>query len=508
MFKNLTGVHKPDILDCISNLSSDEVFTPPEMVNRVLDLLPANVWSNPNLRWLDPATKSGVFLREAAGRLMSGLSQVIPDEETRREHIFKKMLFGLSITELTGYIARRSLYYSKNAASDFSVVRFDKEHGNILYFKGLHHYVNRKCFHCGSPEGVLDRGDHLENYAYSFIHDNTKTLGKKYALSAFGDSMKFDVIIGNPPYQLQDAGDSTGASPIYQLFVEQAKKLNPRYLSMIIPSRWFAGGKGLDEFRTNMLNDKRISHLVDYLDAGDCFPGVEVKGGICYFLWDSQHKGLCEITTVMSGNRLPSAKRDLGEYDVFVRFNEAVSILRKVKAKGDPVFSSKVSTQKPFGFRTNFTNFRPDAFPGSVEIFANKEVGYVDDALITQNRAWLNKYKVLISMAYGAGEGFPHQIIGRPIVAGIPSCCTETYLVCGTFNTKKEALNMEAYLKTKFVRFLISLRKNTQHVTRDRFLFVPDIGSQSKWDDATLYKRFKLTSTEIAFIESIIKEMP
>lgn len=508
MFHNLVGNHRPDILDCISNLSSDEVFTPPEMANKLLDLLPVEVWSDPSLRWLDPATKSGVFLREAAKRLMIGLEGAIPDESARREHIFKNMLFGLSITELTGLIARRSLYYSKDASSQFSVVQFDMESGNLVYKRGTHHYVNGKCWHCGAPQGDLDRGEHLENYAYSFIHDNTKTLGLPYALKLFGDDMKFDVIIGNPPYQLQDAGESTGASPIYQLFVEQAKKLAPRYISMIIPSRWFAGGKGLDGFRETMLKDRRISHLVDYIDAADCFPGVEIKGGVCYFLWNAKHNGDCEITTVMNGEKLDTASRNLGTYDVFVRFNKAVSILEKVRAFGGDSVSKGMSNQKPFGFRTNFTDFKETPFPGGIQIYANKAVGWVEDQKIVVNRQWLDKYKVIISRSYNGGYTYPHQITNKPILAGRGSCCTETYIVAGVFDKKEEAESFESYMRTKFFRFMVGLRKITQDNPKDRFDFVPEQTYTKRWTDAELYQKYSLSPDEISFIESMTRELP
>jgi site-specific DNA-methyltransferase (adenine-specific) len=508
MFKNLVGAHKPDILDCISNLSSDEVFTPPSVVNQILNRLPNEVWSNPNYKWLDPATKSGVFLREIAIRLLEGLADIIPDETARREHIFKNMLFGLAITELTGLIARRSVYYSKDASSEYSVFPFDSMQGNIIYQRGRHHYVNGKCWHCGAPQGELDRGEHLENYAYSFIHDNTKIHQEPYALNKFGADMKFDVIIGNPPYQLQDAGESTGASPIYNLFIEQAKKLNPRYISMIIPSRWFAGGKGLDTFREDMLNDKRISHLVDYHDASDCFPGVSVEGGVCYFLWDNKHNGKCTVTTIVENEVLDELKRDLNEYDVFVRFNKAISILNKTNSKTTKFMSSMTSSRKPFGFSTNFKDFKDKEFSGSTKLYGKSVVGYVDNSKITINRQWIDKYKVIISAAYGTGSAWPRQVLGKPIITEKNTCCTETYMVIGSFDTLNEAKNLELYIKSKFFRFMVSLKKISQHNPKDRFDFVPLISFSEPTSDQELYKMFDLTNDEIAFIESMIKEMP
>lgn len=495
MFKNIIGTHKPDILDCISNLSSDEVFTPPSVVNQVLDLFPQEVWANSKLKFLEPACKSGVFLREIAKRLMVGLEQEMPDKNARRQHIFGNMLYGISITELTGYLTRRSLYYSKAADSDFSVIRFDSEQGNIHYSKGKHCYVRGKCIHCGSPEGLLDRGEQLENYAYQFIHRQ----------EVF--PMKFDVIVGNPPYQLQDAGESTGASPIYQHFINQAKALNPKYISMIIPSRWFAGGKGLDEFRDQMLNDKRLSHLVDFHNAADCFPGVEIKGGVCYFLWDSKYSGTCNVTPVLNGKRLECSDRFLNSYDILVRFNKAIPILEKVLKKNERMYSERMSSRKPFGFGTNFTDFKLEKFKGAVEIYANKKVGWLSKDKVLVNQHLIEKYKVFLSGAYNGGDAYPHQIINRPIVASNNSCCTETYFVCDYFDNVEEAKNLEAYIRTRFFRFLVWLRKISQHNPKERFSFVPMLDMTMHWTDAKLYKRYDISSDEIKFIEEMVREI-
>lgn len=498
--RSIEGRAKPDILDCISSLSSDEVFTPPALARKMLNLLPAEVWTNPDLKWLDPATKSGVFLREIARRLMDTLSDAIPDEEERRTHIYKNMLYGLPTTELTSLIARRSVYYTKDADSErFAVVRMGSEQGNIPWVDAKHTFVHGSCEECGAPES-LERGEARENYAYSFIHQNAYP-------QEFKD-MKFDVVVGNPPYQIADGGHGASASPVYQKFVEMAIDMAPQYVLMITPSRWFAGGKGLDRFRERMLHDDRMKRIVDYQDATECFPGVEIKGGVNFFLWSGSHHGPCEVTQVSKGAQVSSAVRYLGTSDVFVRSNDAISILDKVLASAEPTMDESVSSRKPFGFSTDFRDFVSVPGHDRVSIFARGLTGWVARDKILIHQDWIDRHKVLVSTSYNGGDHVPHQIIGAPVYAGPGTCCTETYLVCGDFDTQDEAENLAAYLRTRVCRFLVSLRKNTQHNTRDRFAFVPALDMTITWTDEMLYARYSLTPDEIAFIESQIKEMP
>ncbi|MDI7774969.1 Eco57I restriction-modification methylase domain-containing protein [Asticcacaulis sp. EMRT-3] len=289
----------PDVLTCIANLSNDEVFTPPEFANRMLDGLSdawavqhhgASIWADSKVRFLDPCTKSGVFLREIASRLIKGLAAEIPDLQRRVDHILTQQVFGIGITQLTSLLARRSLYCSKHAAGEHSVAKgFARDEGNIWFERTEHTWHNGKCSYCGASQEALDRGINLETHAYAFIHTDDI---KSRVAELFGGNMQFDVIIGNPPYQLSDDGFGTSAAPIYHHFVTQAKALEPRYMSMVIPARWFAGGKGLDEFRESMLADDRLRSIHDYLSASDVFPGVGLKGGVCYFLWDRENRGL------------------------------------------------------------------------------------------------------------------------------------------------------------------------------------------------------------------------
>lgn len=499
LLENILGAERraPDILDCLSNLSSDEVFTPPSIAGRMLDLLPNEVWTNPDLKWLDPACKSGVFLREAAARLMRGLKDHFPDEAERREHIFKNMLYGIAITELTGHISRRSLYYSKDASGEHSVIPFKDSAGNILQRRSEHHYVDRKCTICGSPDHLDAEGrEGLENYAYTFIHEK----------GIF--EMKFDIIIGNPPYQLEDGGYGASATPIYQHFVQKAKDLQPRLMSFIIPARWYAGGKGLDDFRAEMIADRSISHLVDYPKLFEVFPGVEIKGGVCYFLWDREHNGDCEVTTVIDGERISSARRDLRQGgDVLIRSNEAVSILEKVRAKGEATLDSQVSRQKPFGMRTFVSGSAAPSKKEPIKVFQRGGIGYVSEELITKHPEWLPKWKTLTPRAADGHGRVPMKVLGESITAAPNEACTETYLVAGVYGSKKEAENLGSYLQTKFVRLLVSLRKHTQDVNQTRFAFVPKLDMTKAWTDEELYERYELTEDEILHIESQILEM-
>lgn len=504
-----TTNYNPDVLSCLANLSNDEVFTPPGLVNNMLDLLPQELWSNPDAKFLDPVSKSGVFLREIAKRLMQGLEKKIPEKQQRINHIFEKQLYGIAITELTALLSRRSVYCSKTANGKYAVCEtFDNEQGNIRYERIQHTWENGKCTQCGASQEVYDRGDEAESYAYNFIHtDNPTTLFTNKKLKK-GQEMKFDVIIGNPPYQLNDGGGmGTSATPIYQKFIQQAKKLNPKYLSMIVPSRWFAGGKGLDEFRSEMLNDKRIAKLVDYFDSNECFPGVDISGGVCYFLWEKNYNGECEVISVQK-EKQSVLKRPLLEKnsDSFIRFNEAISIIRKISSKGEKLLIDQISSRKPFGIMSSVKP-KETEFKDSVKIFSYPKNGFIDKKHIIQNQKWINEYKVFIAKAYGERGAFPYRVLGQPFIGEKNTCCSETYLLFGPYTTKKRAENVISYINTKFFRFLVLFKKNTQNAAKGVYSFVPIQDFTEEWTDEKLYKKYGLTQEEIAFIESMIRPM-
>ena len=492
--------YNPDVLSCLANLSSDEVFTPPQLANQILDLLPKEIWRDKNAKFLDPVCKSGVFLREIAKRLNEGLEKEMPDKQKRINYIFKNQLFGVAITELTALLSRRSVYCSKKADGKYSVCdTFDDLQGNIRFKRIEHTWEDGRCVFCGASREMYNRGIELETHAYQFIH--TRKTEEIF-------NMKFDVIVGNPPYQLKTSGPQTQASPLYNLFVHQAKKLNPRYLTMIIPARWFSGGMGLDQFRQEMLNDSRLRKIIDFPVSTDCFAGVQIKGGVCYFLWDRDHPGLCEVTTMQGDQQVSKAERPLLEEgaDIFIRFNQAVSILRKVKDRKEPTLANQVSSQKPFGLPTTFRG-KTAPSRASVRVFETKGIGYVARCDVPKNEKWIDQYKVLIPRLGSGSDTFPHTILGKPFVGGPGTCCSETYVVIGPYRTKIEVVNVISYIRTKFFRFLVLLQKNTQDALKRVYTFVPVQDFSKSWTDEKLYKKYGLTKSEISFIESMIRPL-
>ena len=509
--------HNPDVLTCIANLSSDEVFTPPEFANQMLDTLAQswatsnhgeNIWANKEITFLDPCTKSGVYLREIVKRLNEGLARELPDLTERINHILTKQVFGIGITELTSLLARRSVYCSKYANGIHSIARtFKNDDGNIWFERTEHTWANGKCKFCGANKTEYARTKELETHAYAFIH--TEDI-KTQLSTMFGVTMQFDVIIGNPPYQLSDGGAAASARPIYHEFIQQAKKLEPRFVVMVTPSRWFAGGKGLDEFRKTMLNDKRLRVIVDYVQEKDAFPNVNINGGVNYFLWDREHKGHCEITTVPPGGKSGDPlTRPLNAYDIFIRRNESIPILEKVVAKKEPTFDTRVSSRKPFGLPTNFHGSSIKTHKSNIKFYGSGKVTWVSPDQIEVNQSWVNKWKVLVPAASDGNENYPLPIWDQagPFVSGPGEACSETYLVASLAKTKTEAQYIASYMRTKFFRYMVSIRKVAQHNKIENFSFVPDVPLDRDWTDAELYKRYSLSKNDIAFIESMIREM-
>lgn len=519
----------PDVLTCIANLSNDEVFTPPEFANRMLDTVAeawaesnngASIWEDPTVTFLDPCTKSGVFLREITSRLTKGLSHKIPDLQERVDHILTKQVFGIAITHLTSLLARRSVYCSKHAKGKHSIVRtFPNDAGNIWFERLEHSWSLGKCKFCGASQAALDRGVELETHAYALIH--AKDVKSRIA-ELFGDKMQFDVIIGNPPYQLDDGGYGTSAAPIYQLFVEQSKALEPRFLSMIIPARWFAGGKGLDEFRECMLADSRLRSIDDFLTASDVFPGVGLKGGVCYFLWERDSPGICSVTTHFKDWPLSTSYRPLVEKgaDIFIRFNEGLSILRKVAkvetSQAETLalpelkrFDNLVSSSKPFGLRTFFQGKKVRS-KDDLLVYQNGGIGYIARSSISVGTELIDKWKVFVGAAApgtGNRDTYPHRIISTPFIGNPGSISSETYLCIGPFESQTEAESVLSYLACRLTRLLILLHKPSQHTTRKVYTFVPAQNWTQRWTDEHLYAKYGISESEIEFIEKVVRPM-
>lgn len=508
-------VYNPDVLSCLANLSNDEVFTPPDVANAMLDMLPQELFRNPDTTFLDPACKSGIFLREIAKRLLVGLEPQIPDLQERIDHIMHKQLFGIAITELTSLLVRRSVYCSKYPNSDYSVSRFDDAQGNIRYKRVPHTWKDGKCIFCGGNQSQYDRDSSLETHAYEFVHtENAEALF----------NMHFDVIISNPPYQLETGGgteekkSATQAKPVYNLFIEQAKKLNPRYLTMIIPARWYNGGMGLNQFRNDMLNDKHIVRLVDYNNSKDCFSGVDIAGGVCYFLWDRENPSdMCRITNI-TGDGTNTATRSLSEFEgLFIRANNSLPIIKKVLNASSHFMNETVSAIDTFGIPSKEKGHAKEE-PGDVKLLHT--VGYNDQghsfislSKVKKNHHLIGKYKVKISIMVpqGGEVGIKpengYRSISTPQIVPPGMVDTFSYLNIGFFDSEEEAKNMIAYVSTKFVRYLLRTTYSSVHVSKDNFCFVPVMDMTKEWQDNDLYEYFGLSEAEQELVEKTMRPM-
>lgn len=503
-------VYNPDVLCCLANLSNDEVFTPPEVVNQMLDLLPKDLFSNPDSKFLDPFCKTGVFLREIGKRLIIGLEPQFPDLRERLDHIFHNQLYGIAVTELTSLLSRRGVYCSKYPNSEFSVSKFDDVQGNIRFKRIEHNWKNGRCIFCGASQHEYDRGVELETHAYEIIH----TLNPKEIFN-----MKFDVIIGNPPYQLNDGGGTgDSARPIYQLFVEQAMKLQPKFLSMIIPSRWLKGGKGLDRFRENMMNDRHICHLYDYDDASECFSGIHLDGGVCYFLWDKSYDGMVNYTYKLKSGKEIFSQRFLKNNvsSTVIRDYRQISIIEKINDLKEKKFNSIVSSRKPFGIATDLFN-KPENYPqlklsevkktGYMKIYgvkgkkggAKRQIGYIDVSTVSDEYNAIEKYKLYFSYAYSTNAINPPKIIeGKPY-----ELSTETFLLIGPFDKEIESQNCLKYMQGKFFKALLFFNRIQKNASSKTFELIPLLDFTKSWTDEELFIRYNLTQSEIEFINSL-----
>lgn len=518
------SVHNPDVLSCLANLSNDEVFTPPEVVNDMLDLLPPKLFRSPDTKFLDPCTKSGVFLREIAKRLIAGLADEIPDLQERIDHIMHHQLYGVAITEMTALLARRSLYCSKDAQGKFSVSAFDTREGNIRFNPIQHTWKDGRCVYCGASRSQFDRDESLESHAYEFIHiSNPKDLF----------NMKFDVIIGNPPYQLGfglEGGNSANAKSIYNQFIDTSIALNPLYVVMIVPSRWMTKtAQGIPEsWVDKMLQSNKFKIVHDYENEKDCFPsGVSIKGGVSYFLWNRDYNGVCEYY-FHEHDHNEVVKRvgllDDRKAGVVIRNPKHYSILDKIeKVEGKYYngngFSNLVSAKHFFDdselLTSNWKGYKSSSdAKHTVKYYVNIErertYRWISETQIPKNKEVKDLWKIYIPAAGGSGNDA--QVLGRPILGEPNSVCSQTYLVIGYDSqkhnlTRQQCENIITYIETRFFRYLVSIKKKTQNGPRGVYQFVPIQDFSKPWTDEELYKKYNLTQDEIDFIESMIKPM-
>ena len=521
---NYVSGYNPDVLSCLANLSNDEVFTPPEIANAMLDMLPQELFADPRTKFLDPACKSGVFLREIAKRLLEAqlphykakinsidgkksLGEPLNEDDKafqallqeKIDHIFHEQLYGIAITELTSLLSRRSIYCSKYPNSKYSVTSFDDTSGNIRYRNTKHYWKKGKCTFCGASENEYKREDILESHAYEFIH----TISPKDLLK-----MKFDVIISNPPYQLSTASESAQAKPIYQLFVEQAIKLKPSYIIMIIPARWYAGGWGLDAFRDKMLTQCNLEVIHDFPNTSECFPGINIRGGVCYFLWN-RNKSTKECTIVNHfNNNTDTFIRPLLEEgeETFIRYNKAIGIFRKVMQKNERPFIDLVSSQKPFGLATNYIGSENKDRTHPIKVYTSKgRISFASIESISKGQEMIGKYKLLMSKASPGADEYPHAVLSKPIISEPNSACTESYITIGPFDSEEECNNVSSYIQTRFFRFLVMLKKPSMDTLRKVYKLVPMQDFSKKWSDEELFAKYNISEDEVAFINALIK---
>lgn len=525
-----------DILETINNVGNDEVFTPVKVCTEMLDILPEEVWHNPNYKWLNPCSKNGVFEREIALRLDEGLKEIIPDTETRRKHILQNMIFSIGLTRFTSHVARRTLYYCSDASRKCDGIKaddghyvngyaigngawFDTPEGNILTPNAEHQFgKDGKCVFCGirNSSTYVDPLQR-EQYAYQFIHYKHAYQLEHFLQDRFfnGDrNMKFDIIVGNPPYQLtvNDSGKGLGAVPIYHKFINQSLALKPKYLCMVIPARWYSGGVGLDEFRSGMLNDRHIRRMVDYTNANDCFPN-DINGGVCYFLWDAEYEGDCNYSSISYGIA-NSALRKLNEFSIFIRNNDAISIVHKVLEKTKKFLSAPggCSSQTPFGLLSTYKGYESQNAVNDVKILTSKGWRWCPLKDVSKGHELIGKYKTLISKLTCEHAGTPdregkYRVLSRMEILKPNEICSQSYLTVCSSDDEETAKNVYAYLRTKFARFLLQQSLSGMNISIANFSFVPWLDFSQLYTDDQLFAMYDFSTQEISYINNMIRDM-
>ena len=460
--------------------TNTRVFTPQKIVKEMLDALPPEVW-NSKTTFLDPAVKSGVYLVEIYNRLMETpeLIKDFPDEQDRAIHIYKNQLFGIAIDNFCCLMTQRNLYGHIGGESNIRLI-----------------------------DGYMDLVKNKDSRFY------TEAVKKEF------NNMKFDVIIGNPPYQEMTGGgrNENGATPVYDKFISKAQKISDRYISMIIPAKWFTGGRGLNAFREEMLTCNKITYMVDYPNSTDVFEDIDLAGGVCYFLMDVKHNGDCNFTSIINGSKNTKRRKLLEDgCDIFIRSNEAVEIYKKVSMKTKLKFDSLMHVAGAFKIDSYVDSYVNPHNENMVYMYDYSNAGYINRNEVCENTELLSKYKVFISKAYGERGNGPFFITGKPFLGEPNTCCSISYLTIGGYASKNICENIINYIKTRFFRFLVGIKKNTQNGNLGVYELVPlqDFTNQSDIDwsqsisdiDKQLYKKYNLTDEEIDYIEKTIKPM-
>lgn len=480
-----------DILALLNGLRPDSdnanVYTPQDVVKKMLDILPKDIWANRDVKFLDPACKSGVFLREITKRLVD--AQIKADGKKLKgkerlpyiRQVLKNQVYGIAISEEAALVSRRTVYGSQNAMSKYSLSEeiFEDVQGNIRFVENA-------------------TTENTKGAQYPFLNKTIQEI--------FGEDMHFDVIIGNPPYQ-ENISNPTGQAPaLFHKFVNKSFALQPNYVVMIIPAKWYAGGMGLNEFRAAMIANRHIRRLVDYPDPTECFPNIDLRGGVCYFLWDRDNEGPLKFTNIM-GSELSTTIRRENPYDVFVRWNQMLSVLQKIERFNERSLSELVSEDSPFGFSTKERGVEND-FENSCRLRSSKGFGFVSRDQVKKGELLVDAYKILMGRSISGNlEKPPFKVIAtiEKLVPG--DVCTHSYIVVGNFENAIENENLLGYLKTRFVRSLLLCSLTGMDISKEKFRFVPLQDFSRSWTDKDLYEKYGITEDEQAFIESMIKPM-
>ncbi|MBE7058087.1 MAG: restriction endonuclease [Ruminococcaceae bacterium] len=475
-------------------LGESEVITPKHICKDMIDMIEdadLRAVMDSGSKVLDIAGKAGEFALAVFEKYIA----LGYDKEALKDAIYTIPTSGITY-EFTRMIYEILGLNVDNIASKFtsySLLEVKDEDGDIDYPKIAALLRQNKPFDNITMNDEIREGDEIVN---------------------------FDVVLGNPPYQVSDGGAQASARPIYHNFVDISKKVEPSFMSLIMPTRWYAGGKGLDEFRNDMLNDTSIAELHDFLHPEEVFPDTNNRGGVCYLLWDHKHEKTDSDVRIVSheGNgvvKTSTRKLRYKDLDIFIRNSEAISILNKVIVDETvDTMEHHISPRRPFGLDGNFiktADFKKEVtgMTDPVKCYGKaKTVGYVERSNIPSHTEWIDKWKVFMPYANNIGTELNDDNQNTFVVAP-KSICTETFLIAGMDMDLDEAsaTNLSNYLRTRFARFLLSMAKISQHGTSKTYRFVPTQDFSRAWTDEDLYAKYGLTEEEIAFIESMIKPM-